>query len=61
MNKMIYAIKITDLVASGLKIMSVKIGQTSDVNSVLRQYRRSNPTAEVLDLWEINLSLNFKK
>jgi hypothetical protein len=57
MNKIIYAVKVIDLSYSGLQIIDVKIGQTSDINSTLRQYRRSNPNAEILDLWETNHSL----
>jgi len=58
MNKIIYAIKVTDSAYSKLKIIDVKIGQTTDINSILPQYRRSNPSADILDLWEINPSLN---
>ncbi|MGE4358073.1 MAG: GIY-YIG nuclease family protein [Candidatus Omnitrophota bacterium] len=57
MKKIIYAIKVADLAYSGLEIIDVKIGQTVDIDSTLRQYRRSNPNAEILDLWEINPSL----
>ena len=57
MGKMIYAIKISDLVTIGLKVINVKIGQTNDIDSTLRQYQRGNPDAELLDLWESNNSL----
>ncbi|MEO0050321.1 MAG: hypothetical protein ABIK42_04185, partial [candidate division WOR-3 bacterium] len=57
MNKIIYAIKVADLATSGLQVLNVKIGQTTDVNSTLRQYKRSNPKAEILDLWETNPTL----
>jgi len=54
MNKIIYAIKVTELLSSGLRILNVKIGQTSDINSTLRQYKRGNPEVKQLDLWEPN-------
>lgn len=54
MNKIIYAIEIANLYYGGLRILNVKIGQTSDIKSTLRQYRRSNPEVKLLDLWEIN-------
>ena len=57
MSKIVYAIKTTELSYSGLRVLNVKIGQTSDVTSTLRQYRRSNPEVEVLDLWELNASI----
>jgi len=50
----IYAIKVSELLSSGLRILNVKIGQTSDIKSTLRQYKRSNPEVEVLGLWESN-------
>lgn len=54
MNKIIYAIKIADLSFSGLKVLHVKIGQTSNVKRTLAQYRRGNPGVETLDLWKPN-------
>lgn len=58
MVKLIYAIKISELVTSGLRVINVKIGQTSDINSRLRQIGIGNPGAEILDLWEVNTSIN---
>jgi len=58
MNKIIYAIKIADLSYSGLRILDIKIGQTTNIDSTLRQYKRSNPAADILDLWELNPSKN---
>ncbi|GAG61703.1 unnamed protein product [marine sediment metagenome] len=55
MSKIIYAIKIADLSFSGLKVLHVKIGQTSNIKRTLAQYRRGNPGVEILDLWEPNL------
>ena len=58
MRKILYAIKVADLSYSGLKILNIKIGQTLDIQSTLRQYRRSNPEVKLLDLWEINPMIN---
>lgn len=55
MSKIIYAIKIADLSFSGLKVLHVKIGQTSNIKRTLAQYRRGNPGVEILDLWQPNL------
>lgn len=54
MNKIIYAIKIADLSFSGLKVLHVKIGQTSNIKRTLAQYTRGNPGVEILDLWKSN-------
>lgn len=54
MKEIIYAIKVTELSYSGLKILSVKLGKTTNIKVTLRQYKRSNPEAEILDLWEPN-------
>lgn len=53
-NKFLYAIKISELITTGIKIINVKIGQTNDIYSTLNQYKRSNPEAEILDLWQPN-------
>ena len=58
MNKIIYAIRIGRLSYGGLQVLDIKIGQTTNIESTLRQYRRSNPDAEILDLWELNPSKN---
>jgi len=54
MSKIIYAIKIADLSFSGLKVLHVKIGQTSNIKRTLAQYMRGNPGVEILDLWKPN-------
>jgi len=54
MNQIIYAIKVADLSYSGLKILNVKIGRTTNLSATLRQYRRTSQEAEILDLWESN-------
>lgn len=56
MSKIIYAIKVADVSYSGLKILDVKIGQTTNINSTIAQYKRSHREVEVLDLWELNPS-----
>lgn len=55
-NEIIYAIKIANLSYSGLKILDVKIGKTTNINSTLAQYKRGNRNAEILNLWELNQS-----
>ncbi len=54
MKKIIYSIKIGGVTYGGLQVFDIKIGQTTNIESTLRQYRRSNPDAEILDLWELN-------
>ena len=54
MNNIIYAIEITNLSYSGLKILNVKIGKTTNLKATLRQYRRTSPEAQILNLWESN-------
>lgn len=61
MNKIIYAIKVGGLSYSGLQVLNIKIGQTTNIESTLRQYKRSNPEVEILDLWEINPLKNFRE
>ncbi|MCX7956931.1 MAG: hypothetical protein N2643_03425 [Endomicrobia bacterium] len=54
MNKVLYAIKISELISTGIKVINVKMGQTDDIYSTLKQYKRSNPEAEILNLWKPN-------
>lgn len=54
MKKVIYAVKVASLSYGELKILNIKIGQTSDIKSTLRQYRRISPEVKLLDLWEVN-------
>ncbi|MCM8800122.1 MAG: hypothetical protein NC900_05300 [Candidatus Omnitrophica bacterium] len=58
MEKVIYAIQVSTLIGSGLEILGVKIGQSKDIYSTLRQYKRSNTEVKILNLWEVNPSLN---
>ncbi len=53
-NNIIYVIEITNLSYSGLKILNVKIGKTTNLKATLRQYRRTSPEAQILNLWESN-------
>lgn len=59
MNEIIYAIKVADLSYSGLKILDVKIGKTTNINSTLTQYRRSHRSVEILNLWGLNPSMTL--
>jgi negative regulator of replication initiation len=61
MSDIIYAIKVADLSYSGLKIIDVKIGKTTNINSTLAQYKRSSRGIEILDLWESNESLSLSE
>jgi negative regulator of replication initiation len=61
MSDIIYAIKVADLSYSGLKIIDVKIGKTTNINSTLAQYRRSSRGIEILDLWESNELLSLSE
>lgn len=57
MNEIIYAIKVADLNYSGLKILDVKIGKTTNIKSTLAQYKRGSRSIKILNLWEANKSL----
>lgn len=57
MTELVYAIIINKLNYSGLKVLDVKIGKTTNINSTLNQYRRSSRIVEILDLWEPNKNL----
>lgn len=59
MAETIYAVKVADLSYSGLKILDVKIGKTTNISSTLTQYRRSHRGVEILDLWESNQSITL--
>lgn len=54
MNQIIYAIKIAELSYSGLKILNIKIGRTTNPKATLQQYKRTSHEAQILDLWESN-------
>lgn len=61
MTKLIYAIKISDISYSGLKILDIKIGKTTNIQSTISQYERGNRDIEVLDLWKPNNDLTYSK
>jgi hypothetical protein len=54
MTDVVYAIRISDLEYTGLKIMDVKIGRSTDIESRLSQYQTGNMNVELLDLWTPN-------
>jgi ketosteroid isomerase-like protein len=54
MTDVVYAIRISDLEYTGLKIMDVKIGRSTDIDSRLSQYQTGNMNAELLDMWKPN-------
>lgn len=58
-KEIIYAIKIAELNYSGLRIIDVKIGKTTNINSTLAQYKRSSRSTEILNLWESNKVLSL--
>jgi hypothetical protein len=54
MREVVYAIRISHLEYSGLKIMEIKIGKSTDIENTLRQYSRGNRDIELLDMWTPN-------
>ncbi|MDB2244521.1 hypothetical protein PM076_03415 [Halorubrum ezzemoulense] len=54
MSDVVYAIRISHLEYSGLKIMDIKIGKSTDIDNTLRQYSRGNRDIELLDMWTPN-------
>ena len=54
MSEVVYAIRISHLEYSGLKIMDIKIGKSTDIENTLRQYSRGNRDIELLDMWTPN-------
>ena len=61
MTNIIYAIRVGYVSYSELKIIDVKIGRTTNINSTLTQYRRSSRGIKILDLWESNESLTLSE
>jgi hypothetical protein len=59
MSEVVYAIRISHLEYSGLKIMDIKIGKSTNIDNTLRQYRRGNRDIELLDMWEPNPHKNL--
>jgi len=61
MVNLVYAIKVNELYYSGLKVLDVKIGKTTNIDSTLAQYERSNRDVKVLDLWVPNANLQLSE
>jgi hypothetical protein len=59
MTGLIYSIKVNELVYSRLQVLDVKIGKTTNINSILSQYKRSHMVMEILDLWKPNEALQL--
>jgi len=59
MNEIVYAIRISHLEYSGLKIMDIKIGKSTNIDNTLRQYSRGNRDIELLDMWTPNPDKNL--
>jgi hypothetical protein len=59
MREVVYAIRISHLEYSGLKIMDIKIGKSTDIDNTLRQYSRGNRDIELLDMWTPNPDMNL--
>ena len=59
MNDVVYAIRISNLEYSGLKIMDVKIGKSTNIENTLSQYSRGNRDIELLDMWRPNPDKNL--
>ena len=59
MKEIVYAIKISHLEYSGLKIMDIKIGKSTNIDNTLRQYSRGNRDIELLDMWTPNPDKNL--
>jgi hypothetical protein len=54
MSDVVYAILTSHLEYSGLKIMDIKIGKSTDIDNTLQQYNRSSRDTELLDMWTPN-------
>ena len=54
MSEVVYAIRISHLEYSGLKIMDIKIGKSTNVDNTLQQYSRGNRDVKLLDMWTPN-------
>lgn len=59
MKEIIYAIQVAALDYSGLKVVDVKIGETTNINATLAQYRRSSRSIKILNLWKPNEELSL--
>jgi len=54
MTDVVYAIRISNLEYTGLKIMDVKIGKSTNIENTLSQYSRGNRNIKLLDMWTPN-------
>lgn len=61
MKKIIYAIKINEILTEGLRVLKVKIGQTNNLDATLRQYKRTSSDPVTLDSWEVSPFINYRK
>ena len=59
MSDIVYAIRISNMEYSGLKIMDVKIGKSTNIDNTLSQYSRGNRNIELLDMWSPNPEKNL--
>jgi len=59
MGDIVYAVRISNLEYTGLKIMDVKIGKSTNIENTLSQYRRGNRNIELLDIWTPNPEKNL--
>ena len=59
MHAVVYAIRISHLEYSGLKVMDIKIGKSTNIDNTLRQYSRGNRDIELLDMWTPNPDKNL--
>jgi len=59
MTDIVYAIRISNMEYSGLKIMDVKIGKSTNIDNTLSQYSRGNRNIELLDMWRPNPEKNL--
>jgi hypothetical protein len=59
MTDVVYAIRISNLEYSGLKVLDVKIGKSTNIDNTLSQYSRGNRNIELLDMWKPNPQKNL--
>jgi len=59
MTNIVYAIRISNLEYTGLKIMDVKIGKSTNIENTLNQYSRGNRNIKLLDVWTPNPEKNL--
>lgn len=59
MTDVVYAVRISNLEYSGLKIMDVKIGKSTNIDNTLSQYSRGARNIELLNMWKPNPQKNL--